>query len=523
MRLYRLATCFLAAAGMAFTLTGLWSQSALAQVVTYDPDRPTVRISTTEDSPTNTFPIPVTIVFSEPVSGFDVADIAVDEGTVTRLVSKDRTVYMARVAPESDGELIVQIPAGVAVGSFGKVNIPSNVFTIVSDTTRPVVSAITVDQQTSVGASTYPFFVSFSESVEGVDATDFEVVGGGGISGQIVAVSGGGSSYTVEVASAGNEGTLALALRDDDTISDAATNRLGGEGPGNGDYVSPQYEIGGSPPSSFLTILDGLDPGVGELDGNIGPGTIVGPSLTLDCDDDDDGIADRAILLQDVVEVHDGGVLRIEAGCFVYADTATDPATLLVRRGGRIEAVGTPEAPVVFTSANDTRRFDVGSMFQKRAGDPQPGDWGGLLIIGKGTCNGYNDTTPAGMDGDGIPGDCEVEGVDDTMPGIAVVDALDAGRIGRLLFGSQVPDDADDSGALEFVRVEHAGRGGLPLLGLLGVGYSTTIENIHARSGANAGLDIRGGSVNIRNIMVSDVPSYAIEFAQGWNGDASSL
>lgn len=66
------------------------------------------------------------------------------------------------------------------------------------------------------------------------------------------------------------------------------------------------------------------------------------------------------------------GVLRIDPGVRIVADSA---ATLIIGRDARIEARGTAEAPIVFTSARPR---------------PQPGDWGGIIVLGKAPVDGKN-------------------------------------------------------------------------------------------------------------------------------------
>src|SRR5262249_11210951 len=57
-------------------------------------------------------------------------------------------------------------------------------------------------------------------------------------------VTGSGSSYTVTVNTGTGDGTLRLDLAEDDSITDAAGNKLGGTGTGNGDFTSGQvYSI----------------------------------------------------------------------------------------------------------------------------------------------------------------------------------------------------------------------------------------------------------------------------------------
>jgi hypothetical protein len=83
------------------------------------------------------------------------------------------------------------------------------------------------------------FLVEFSEPVTGVDAGDFVLTIGGGISGAaITAVSGSGSDYEVQVNTGSGDGTLRLDVVDNDSIKDFPLNPLGGVGAGNGNFTA---------------------------------------------------------------------------------------------------------------------------------------------------------------------------------------------------------------------------------------------------------------------------------------------
>ena len=51
-------------------------------------------------------------------------------------------------------------------------------------------------------------------------------------------MSGSGRTYTVTVATGGGAGTIRLDVTDNDSIVDAASNRLGGTGAGNGAFTT---------------------------------------------------------------------------------------------------------------------------------------------------------------------------------------------------------------------------------------------------------------------------------------------
>ena len=112
--------------------------------------------------------------------------------------------------------------------------------------------------------------------------------------------------------------------------------------------------------------------------------------------------------LKGFVYVPDGVTLTIEPGVVIKGDKATQ-GTLIIERGGKIMAQGTPERPIVFTSA-------------QAPGSRKPGDWGGIILLGKAPNNLGEQTIDGGV---------------------------------RSKHGGN--DPADNSGVLSYVRVEFPG------------------------------------------------------------------
>ena len=124
--------------------------------------------------------------------------------------------------------------------------------------------------------------------------------------------------------------------------------------------------------------------------------------------------ASNTYLMDGFIHVMDGATLTIEAGTVIYGKIGTK-ATLIVRQGGKLNAVGTPEKPIVFTSEYTK---------PGAAQDPAPGDWGGIILLGKAPYN---------------KGTGQIEGTGDAND----------------IFGGTDPDD--NSGDLEYVRIEFPG------------------------------------------------------------------
>ncbi|MGH7893884.1 MAG: hypothetical protein ACREQL_04400, partial [Candidatus Binatia bacterium] len=118
--------------------------------------------------------------------------------------------------------------------------------TVTGDTTPPTVVSINRSSANPTNAASVNFAVTFSESVTGVNAADFALAASGVSGASITSVSGSGSSYTVAVNTGSGSGTLGLNLVDDDSIIDAAGNKLGGTGTtgaNNGSFTGQVYTI----------------------------------------------------------------------------------------------------------------------------------------------------------------------------------------------------------------------------------------------------------------------------------------
>lgn len=124
--------------------------------------------------------------------------------------------------------------------------------------------------------------VTFSESVTGVDATDFALVQAGGVSGAtITGVSGAGTAWTVTANTGSGSGTLGLNLVDNDSIINAGGIPLGGTGAGSGNFTGQVYTVSPAEAGSFNAC------DVGTACTNVTPPTylrtkIAGAAFSLD-------------------------------------------------------------------------------------------------------------------------------------------------------------------------------------------------------------------------------------------------
>lgn len=181
--------------------------------------------------------------------------------------------------------------------------------------------------------------------------------------------------------------------------------------------------------------------------------------------------ADKKYLLKGFVYVTNGATLKIPAGTIILGDKATK-GTLTVTRGAKIDAQGTSDKPVIFTSAAE-------------AGARREGDWGGLILLGKAPVN------PTG-------GEAKIEG------GLVPTNTSD--EKSYIWYGGT--DNADNSGILKYVRIEFAGIAYSPdneINGLTmgGVGNGTTISYVEVYRSGDDAFEWFGGSVNCDHLIAA--------------------
>lgn len=205
-----------------------------------------------------------------------------------------------------------------------------------------------------------------------------------------------------------------------------------------------------------------------ELSGNIGSNK----TLT----------ADREWFLKGSVYVTEGVTLTIEPGTVIkgYVPKTTAEVNLkgalVIERGARINASGSVEKPIVFTSGMP-------------AGQRKPGDWGGVVLLGRATTN---------------------QGTNVTIEG----------GIGRQYGGT---NDDDNSGTMRYVRIEFAGVSAEPgseinSLTLGGVGRGTTLEYIQSVYGNDDAFEFFGGTVNAKYLVAYGTADDDFDFDFGYRG-----
>ena len=140
----------------------------------------------------------------------------------------------------------------VAYSNENCTNQPSTTFVLTNgvtlEATFPTVLSINRANGSPTNLSNLTWTVTFSESVTGVDASDFAVVNTG-LSGT-PAITGvtqtSGSTYNVTASTGNGTGSIGLNLNDNDSITDVGGNKLGGTGTGgtgNGSFTGQIHSL----------------------------------------------------------------------------------------------------------------------------------------------------------------------------------------------------------------------------------------------------------------------------------------
>jgi hypothetical protein len=177
-----------------------------------------------------------------------------------------------------------------------------------------------------------------------------------------------------------------------------------------------------------------------------------------------------------VVYVTNNAVLTIEPGTVIRGDDKTC-GTLVITNGAKIIAEGLETDPIIFTSNKETT-------------ERRPGDWGGIIIMGKAPISklGGIATLPFNLD--------------------EIVNH----------YGGQ--DAEDNSGILKYVRIEFSGRKLSTLkelngLSLAGVGRKTVLNNIQISYSNDDSFECYGGDLNLNNLISYRTTDDDFDFTQG--------
>ncbi|MDH5552694.1 MAG: hypothetical protein OEX82_05115, partial [Nitrosomonas sp.] len=171
--------------------------------------------------------------------------------------------------------------------------------------------------------------------------------------------------------------------------------------------------------------------------------------------------------------------LTINPGTHIFGQQGAD--FLWIRRGSKIMSEGTPDNPVVMSGP-----------LQQTAGE-----WGGLVIAGNAPVNGCNEGVAL----------CEI-------PFEAVTSEFLGGN-----------DPTDNSGVIKYTQILFAGFAVRPNeelngLTLNAVGSGTVIDFVHVHEGLDDGVEMFGGTVQMKHLVLTNNGDDSLDWGLGWTGKA---
>jgi len=232
-----------------------------------------------------------------------------------------------------------------------------------------------------------------------------------------------------------------------------------GGGSGLGDDIQPM-------PDAYVPPVD-TPPGVTIV--NVPGGDITTDTMWT---------ANHIYVLEGYVFVT-SGTLTIEPGTTVQGKNGS---ALTITKNAKLNAVGTADKPIVFTSA---------------AATPTSGDWGGVVLLGKAPINVTGGTN-------------NVEGF-----------ATSYGD--RIAYGGT--DAGHDCGKLKYARIEYAGfalavDNELNGLTIGGCGSASVVDYVQVHLGLDDGVEIFGGTLNVNHLLITQPDDDGLDWDLGWVGRA---
>lgn len=198
--------------------------------------------------------------------------------------------------------------------------------------------------------------------------------------------------------------------------------------------------------------------------------------------------ADTVYTISGFVHVQSGATLTIEAGTRILGDYATLGSSLFIMPGARIRALGTAAAPIVFTSSQPV-------------GTRRPGDWGGLVIVGRARVN---------------------------RTGNIILEGTNTGATNPPIGYAGGTDDADNSGELHYVRVEYAGfapvqDAELNAFTFAAVGSGTQMDHLQTLAGLDDSYEWFGGTADAKYLVSYESGDDHFDMSEGFRGRLQHL
>jgi len=217
--------------------------------------------------------------------------------------------------------------------------------------------------------------------------------------------------------------------------------------------------------------------------------------------EDTEWTSDKVYELKGRVVVKAGNTLTINPGTIVKGQdgTGTGASVLIIERGGMIDADGTADSPIIFTSVLDN--IMPGEIAGSNLDETDNELWGGIIILGSAPVSTENGDTEGQIEG--IP----------------------ASETYGIYGGSNANDN---SGTLRYVSIRHGGitiGDGNEINGLTlgGVGSGTTIDHVEIVANLDDGFEFFGGTVNATNLIVVYQGDDAFDIDQNFSGTLTNI
>jgi len=173
-----------------------------------------------------------------------------------------------------------------------------------------------------------------------------------------------------------------------------------------------------------------------------------------------------------------GTKFQVTAGELNTDGTVKAVSYLIVEKGAKIYINGTAANPVVFEGTTHKQ-----------------GHWGGIVVLG----NAPSNRSAAGTS---------------------------TSELGELTYGGT--DKADNSGSITYVVIKDSGYKYNPEkefngLSLFGVGSATKVSYVYVTNGADDGVEMFGGNVNVDHIIVTGVGDDSFDWTESWSGTVDYL
>jgi len=217
---------------------------------------------------------------------------------------------------------------------------------------------------------------------------------------------------------------------------------------------------------------------------------------------------DNVYTLRGQVFVLPGGTITIEAGTVIASESG---GSLAITRGAMIDCNGSPSEPIIFTSKADYLTWTPSNpRGQWRAAC---NEWGNLTIMGQAYIGKYGNGAPATNTAAPNSGNYS------NMEGLVASGPTDT----RVRYGGG--NDNDDSGSLTYTSFCYGGKvtalnTELNGLSLGGVGRNTEIDNIEIMNNVDDGIEIWGGTANLKHFAIWNIGDDSLDLDHGWRGKA---